>query len=133
MSAMSLHPRVAIVTGGGRGIGRAMALGLAEAGVRVIVSAARERDEIEAVAAEAERRLGRAHDVVGARVEELPHRLEFGRDLVDESLRRGASASGGSLASLRTSRARTTARVSSPSRWKSSAGSTFSSTMPAAA
>jgi NAD(P)-dependent dehydrogenase (short-subunit alcohol dehydrogenase family) len=58
MSAMSLHPRVAIVTGGGRGIGRAMALGLAEAGVRVIVSAARERDEIEAVAAEAERRFG---------------------------------------------------------------------------
>jgi NAD(P)-dependent dehydrogenase (short-subunit alcohol dehydrogenase family) len=55
---MPLHPRVAIVTGGGRGIGRAMALGLAEAGLRVIVSAARERDEIEAVAAEAERRFG---------------------------------------------------------------------------
>jgi hypothetical protein len=58
MSALSLHPRIAIVTGGGRGIGRAMALGLAEAGVRVIVSAARERDEIEAVADEAERRFG---------------------------------------------------------------------------
>jgi 3-oxoacyl-[acyl-carrier protein] reductase len=55
---MSLHPRVAIVTGGGRGIGRAMALGLAEVGARVIVSAARERDEIEAVAVEAERRFG---------------------------------------------------------------------------
>jgi NAD(P)-dependent dehydrogenase (short-subunit alcohol dehydrogenase family) len=56
---MSLHPRVAIVTGGGRGIGRAMALGLAEAGARVIVSAAREREEIEDVANEAGRRLAR--------------------------------------------------------------------------
>jgi len=55
---MSVHPRVAIITGGGRGIGRAMALGLAEAGARVIVSAARERDEIEAVADEALRRFG---------------------------------------------------------------------------
>src|SRR5271165_4710354 len=56
---MPLHPRVAIVTGGGRGIGRAMALALAEKGVRVIVSAARELAEIEAVAAEAEERFGR--------------------------------------------------------------------------
>jgi len=55
---MSLHPRVAIVTGGGRGIGRAMALALAEDGARVIVSAARERSEIEAVASEAEQRFG---------------------------------------------------------------------------
>jgi len=55
---MPLHPRVAIVTGGGRGIGRAMALALAEKGVRVIVSAARARAEIEAVAAEAEQRFG---------------------------------------------------------------------------
>ena len=58
MSVVSLHPRVAIITGGGRGIGRAMALGLAEAGVRVVVSAAREHDEIDGVAAEAERRFG---------------------------------------------------------------------------
>ncbi len=55
---MSLHPRVAIVTGGGRGIGRAMALALAGAGARVIVSSARENAEIAAVADEAERRCG---------------------------------------------------------------------------
>ena len=55
---MSLQPRAAIVTGGGRGLGRAMALALAETGARVIVSAARERAEIEAVADEAGRRFG---------------------------------------------------------------------------
>jgi 3-oxoacyl-[acyl-carrier protein] reductase len=45
--------RVAIVTGAGRGLGRAMALGMAHAGIRVVATAARERAEIEAVAAEA--------------------------------------------------------------------------------
>jgi 3-oxoacyl-[acyl-carrier protein] reductase len=55
-----LSQRVAIVTGGGRGIGRAMALGLAKAGARVIITAAREKHEIEAVAREAESALGEA-------------------------------------------------------------------------
>jgi NAD(P)-dependent dehydrogenase (short-subunit alcohol dehydrogenase family) len=55
---MTHRSRVAIVTGGGRGIGRAMALALAEAGARVVISAAREKAEIDAVAGEAERRFG---------------------------------------------------------------------------
>ena len=45
--------RVAIVTGGGRGLGRAMVLGLAAAGARVIATSARSLAEVEAVAAEA--------------------------------------------------------------------------------
>ena len=45
--------RVAIVTGAGRGLGRAMALGLARSGVHVVATAAREAAEVQAVAAEA--------------------------------------------------------------------------------
>jgi 3-oxoacyl-[acyl-carrier protein] reductase len=48
----SLSERVAVVTGGGRGLGRAMALGLARVGCRVVITAAREQDEIVAVARE---------------------------------------------------------------------------------
>jgi 3-hydroxybutyrate dehydrogenase len=65
----SLLGRRALVTGAGRGIGRAIALALAEAGTDVAVSA-RSRDEIEQVAAQI-RALGRralaiACDVVDA-------------------------------------------------------------------
>ena len=47
----SIDGRVALVTGGGRGIGRAIALALARAGASVAV-AARSVPEIEQVAAE---------------------------------------------------------------------------------
>jgi len=45
--------KVAVVSGGGRGLGRAMALGSSRAGFRVAITAARDRAEIEAVAREA--------------------------------------------------------------------------------
>jgi 3-oxoacyl-[acyl-carrier protein] reductase len=50
-----LEGKVAIVTGGGRGLGRSMVLGLARAGAKVVATAARERHELEGVAAEAPR------------------------------------------------------------------------------
>jgi NAD(P)-dependent dehydrogenase (short-subunit alcohol dehydrogenase family) len=43
-----LDGKVAIVTGGGRGIGRAIAEALARAGARVVITAARTGDELEA-------------------------------------------------------------------------------------
>ncbi len=45
-----LTGKVAIVTGGGRGLGRAMAIGLAQAGAFVVITAAKSKDEIESVA-----------------------------------------------------------------------------------
>jgi NAD(P)-dependent dehydrogenase (short-subunit alcohol dehydrogenase family) len=52
--AADLSDRVAIVTGGGRGLGRAIALGYARAGAHVVISSARNPGEADAVAAEAE-------------------------------------------------------------------------------
>ena len=53
MSDAALSGRVAIVSGGGRGFGRAMTLGLARAGAAVLATVAREQSEVEAVVIEA--------------------------------------------------------------------------------
>ncbi|ELG6815941.1 SDR family oxidoreductase [Citrobacter freundii] len=52
MSGKKLKGKVAIVTGGGRGLGRAMVLGLVAAGARVVMTASREAAEVEGVASE---------------------------------------------------------------------------------
>lgn len=53
MTDQLLAGKIAIVTGGGRGLGRAMTLGLARAGATVVATAARETHEIDHVATEA--------------------------------------------------------------------------------
>jgi len=50
----NLADRVIIVTGGGRGLGRIMALALLEHGARVVITSARQKSELNAVEQEAE-------------------------------------------------------------------------------
>ena len=80
-----LTGRAALVTGGGRGIGRAIALGLAGAGAKVVVGS-RTQKEIEEVAAEISRLGGKALPVavdltVNEQLENLVNTTvrEFGR------------------------------------------------------
>ena len=60
MSRFSLQGRTAFVTGGSRGIGKAIALALAEAGAAVALSYRERRIEADAVVAEIEKHGGRA-------------------------------------------------------------------------
>jgi len=79
--------KAALVTGGGRGLGRAMALGLRRAGFRVAITAVRNLAEIEAVAREASpgqiepvvADVGRESDCA-ALIEEVQARSGFGAE-----------------------------------------------------
>jgi 3-oxoacyl-[acyl-carrier protein] reductase len=58
--APDLHNRIALVTGASRGIGAAIAVGLAEAGAAVVVNYRERTDDAEAVAAEIRAQGGKA-------------------------------------------------------------------------
>lgn len=66
---MSLQGRVALVTGSSRGIGRAIALALAEDGADIAVNYRREAEEAEKVVADI-RKLGRKAEAFGASVDD---------------------------------------------------------------
>jgi len=65
---LNLKGKVALVTGGSRGLGKAICLSLASEGVDVIVNYARSRDKAEAVAGEIRDEYGRKAIALGADV-----------------------------------------------------------------
>ena len=94
-----LRDRVAVVTGGGRGIGRAIALGMAREGATVVVSS-RTQQQLDAVAAEIDDAGGQGVAVVADAADEdqarSPVRVavaEFGR--VDVLVNNVGGSSGG--------------------------------------
>jgi 3-oxoacyl-[acyl-carrier protein] reductase len=60
MTELPLAGKVAIVTGAGRGLGRSMARGLSRAGAKIVLTAARARDELDAAAVEVAAERGEA-------------------------------------------------------------------------
>lgn len=72
---MQVEGKAAVITGGGTGVGRATALGLARQGCSVLVNYSRSRDEAEQTAAEAER--------LGVRA------MAFQADVADDAACRG--------------------------------------------
>ena len=88
MSA-ELFGKTAIVTGAGRGLGRSMALGLARAGANVVITAARNRGEIDQVAEEAAQNAGAGTvraGTVRALLADVSKEEDCGR-VVDETVR----------------------------------------------
>jgi 3-oxoacyl-[acyl-carrier protein] reductase len=71
---IDLTGRLALVTGGGRGIGRAISLALAAAGADVVINCSRSKDDAEATAVELRAR-GRYAQVVAADVAD-PEQVE---------------------------------------------------------
>lgn len=79
--AGSLAGKIALVTGGGRGIGRAVALALAGEGAAVLVNYNGSRDGAQAVAAEIERNGGRA-EAVGCDVSDFASCAKMVEDII---------------------------------------------------
>ena len=78
----SLQDKVVLVTGGSRGIGRAIALAMAEAGADVIVSS-RKLPDLEEVAGEI-KQMGRRALAIAANARNLPEIDELVKKSVDE-------------------------------------------------